>query len=248
MNKKELKTVKEVSDLVGVTTRTLHYYDEIGLLSPKNITEAGYRLYDDNDLSRLQQILFFKEMDFGLKKIKEVMDNENYNKADVLVRQREILDLKRKRLENIIKLIDENLEGEDNMSFKEFDMNEIEALQDKFKEEVEERWGKSEAYKESVAKTSKYSKNDWQNINEEGDKIFKAIADNMDKSPNSKEVQELIKKWQDHITKNFYNCTPEILLGLGEMYVSDERFTKNIDKHGKGLSEFMNEAIKSYCK
>lgn len=247
MNKNNMKTVKEVSKIVGVSVRTLHYYDEIELLSPKNVTESGYRLYDEADLIRLQQILFFKEMDFDLKTVKEIMDNPNYDKVDVLVKQREILDLKRKRINNLIKLIDKNLEGDEDMSFKEFNMNEIEELQEKFKEEVEERWGKTKAYKESVSKTSKYNKNDWQSINEAGDQILKEIAANMDKDPSSDEVQGLIKKWQDHITKNFYNCTNDILLGLGEMYVLDERFTQNIDKFGKGLSEFINEGIKYYC-
>lgn len=248
MNKNNMKTVKEASKIAGVSVRTLHYYDEIGLLSPENVTESGYRLYDEADLIRLQQILFFKEMDFDLKTVKEIMDNPNYDKVDVLVKQREILDLKRKRINNLIKLIDKNLEGDEDVSFKEFNMNEIEELQEKFKEEVEERWGKTKAYKESISKTSKYNKNDWQSINEAGDQIFKEIAANMDKDPGSDLVQGLIKKWQDHITKNFYNCTKDILLGLGEMYVLDERFTENIDKFGKGLSEFINEGIKYYCR
>lgn len=248
MNKNNMKTVKEVSKTVGVSVRTLHYYDEIGLLSPKNTTEAGYRLYDDEDLSRLQQILFFKEMDFDLKTVKEIMDNPNYDKVDVLVKQRELLDLKKKRIDGLINLIDKNLEGDVEMSFKEFNMNEIEELQEKFKEEVEERWGKTNAYKESVKKTSKYNKNDWKNIKVAGDDIFKEMAANMDKDPSSDEVQALIRKWQDHITKNFYSCTNDILLGLGEMYVMDERFTNNIDRFGKGLSEFINKGIKYYCK
>lgn len=248
MNKNTMKTVKEVSKIAGVSVRTLHYYDEIGLLSPKSITEAGYRLYDEEELSKLQQILFFKEMDFDLKTVKYIMDNPNYDKVDVLVKQREILNLKRQRIDNLIKLIDKNLEGHEDMSFKEFNMSEVEKLQEKFKVEVEERWGKTKAYKESTSKTSKYNKNDWKNINEAGDVIFKEIAANMDKSPSSLEIQALIKKWQDYITKNFYNCTNDILLGLGEMYVLDERFTVNIDKFGKDLSQFINEGIKYYCR
>lgn len=144
-------------------------------------------------------------------------------------------------------LIDEKLEGGTSMNFKAFDMKEIERAQEEFKEEVELRWGQSDAYKESTRRTSQYKKEDWQNIMGDAENIFKALARHRGKSVESKEVQDLIEAWQAHITKNFYECTPEILNGLGDMYVMDERFKHHIDQYGEGLAEFMDDAIKYYC-
>ncbi|GAA0181506.1 MerR family transcriptional regulator [Clostridium sediminicola] len=241
-------TVKQVAKLTGITVRTLHYYDEIGLLVPSNISQAGYRLYDDENLQRLQQILFFREIDFGLKDIKETIDNPNFDKTKALEKHKELLELKRDRMDRLIELVNKTLEGEKKMSFKEFDMKEIKRVQEKYKEEVEERWGGTEAYKESERKTSKYGKEEWEEISKDSERIYKGFIDNMDKEVSSPEVQNYVKEWKNHITKYFYNCTKEILAGLGQMYIADERFTKNIDKYGEGLAEFMSKAIAYYCK
>lgn len=240
-------TIKEIAKLVGVSKRTLHYYDEIGLLSPADTTEAGYRLYSDKDLERLQQIMFFKELGFELKLIKEILSSSSFDKKEALTHHRKILLLKKNRIENLINLVDKTLEGERIMSFKEFDMTEINEAQEKYKAEVEERWGSSEAYAESVKKTAKYSKEDWAKITVEAEDIYKALVANMDKLPESTETQALIEQWQEHITKYYYKCTKEILAGLGQMYVADKRFKKNIDKYGQGLADYMSKAIKIYC-
>ncbi|SHH95546.1 MerR family transcriptional regulator [Clostridium grantii] len=241
-------TVKQVAKLTGITVRTLHYYDEIALLTPATITEAGYRLYNDENLERLQQILFFREIDFELKNIKEILDNPDFDKVKALEKHKKLLELKRNRMEKLITLVDKTLKGEKEMSFKEFDMNEINKVKEKYKEEAKERWGDTEAYKESNRKTSKYGKEDWEEISKDSAIIYKGFADNMDKEVSSPEVQHFVQEWQNHITKYFYNCTKEILAGLGEMYVADERFTKNIDKYGEGLAEFMSKAIYYYCR
>ena len=133
------------------------------------------------------------------------------------------------------------------MSFKEFDMTEIEATKEKYAKEVKERYGKTDAYKEYEVKTKNYDKDKWNDVNTEANEIFKTFADNKDKAPESEEVQELVKRWQDCITNNYYNCTKEILASLGLMYVNDERFKENIDKYGEGTSEFMAKAIEIYC-
>ena len=241
-------TVKQVAKLTGITVRTLHYYDEIGLLTPATITEAGYRLYNDENLERLQQILFFREIDFELKNIKEILDNPDFDKVKALEKHKKLLELKRNRMEKLITLVDKTLKGEKEMSFKEFDMNEINKVKEEYKEEAKERWGDTDAYKESNRKTSKYGKEDWEEISKDSARIYKGFADNMDKEVSSPEVQHFVQEWQNHITKYFYNCTKEILAGLGEMYVADERFTKNIDKYGEGLAEFMSKAIYYYCR
>ena len=239
--------ISEVAKLTGITVRTLHYYDEIGLLKPSEITEAGYRLYSREDLEILQQILFFRELDFPLSQIKEIMNNPNYDKEEALKKQKELLIQLRQRIEGLIKLIEKRIEGDNNMSFKEFDMNEIEENKKKYAKEVKERWGTSKAYEESEKKTSSYNKEKWGDINQETSEIFKGFAELRNSDPGSEEVQELVRRWQKYITDNFYTCTNEILSGLGLMYVEDERFKENLDKNGEGTAKLMAEAIKIYC-
>lgn len=239
--------INEVAKLTGVTVRTLHYYDEIGLLKPSKITEAGYRIYDENDLFTLQQILFFKELDFPLTEIKNIMQIPSFDKLKALKAHKELLTKKRERIDKLITLVDNTIKGECDMSFKEFNMTEIENMKEKYAKEVKERWGNSSAYKESEKKTKNYSKEQWQKIDEKSRDIFKAFAANMDKDAHSKEVQELVKEWHNFITTNFYNCTNEILKCLGIMYVEDERFKKNIDQNGHGTAEFISKAISIYC-
>lgn len=222
--------ISEVAKLTGITVRTLHYYDEIGLLKPSEITEAGYRLYSREDLEILQQILFFRELDFPLSQIKEIMNNPNYDKEEALKKQKELLIQQRQRIEGLIKLIEKRIEGDNNMSFKEFDMNEIEENKKKYAKEVKERWGTSKAYEESEKKTSSYNKEKWGDINQETSEIFKGFAELRNSDPGSEEVQELVRRWQKYITDNFYTCTNEILSGLGLMYVEDERFKENLCK------------------
>lgn len=239
--------ISEVAKLTGITVRTLHYYDEIGLLKPSEITEAGYRLYSREDLEILQQILFFRELDFPLSQIKEIMNNPNYDKEEALKKQKELLIQQRQRIEGLIKLIEKRIEGDNNMSFKEFDRNEIEENKKKYAKEVKERWGTSKAYEESEKKTSSYNKEKWGDINQETSEIFKGFAELRNSDPGSEEVQELVRRWQKYITDNFYTCTNEILSGLGLMYVEDERFKENLDKNGEGTAKLMAEAIKIYC-
>ncbi len=240
--------ISEVAKLTGISVRTLHYYDEIGLLHPDEITEAGYRLYNNRSLGRLQQILFFRELGFALKEIQKILSNPAFDQSKALANHKKLLLLKRSRLDDLIALVDKTLKGESEMSFKEFDMSEIEAAQQKYAKEAEERWGGTEAYKESARRTKGYGKEDWARISAESERIYKAFAASMNQSPASPEVQRLVADWQALITKNFYDCSKEILSGLGKMYVADERFTKNIDKYGDGLAEFISRAIAEYCK
>jgi DNA-binding transcriptional MerR regulator len=240
--------IHEVAKLTGISVRTLHYYDQIGLLHPGEVTEAGYRIYGEKDLEILQQILFFRELNFALKDIKELICNPAFDKRKALENHRKLLLLKRRRLSDLIDLVDKTLKGDTDMSFQEFDMSEIEAAQKQYADEVKEKWGNTDAYTESVQKSAKYSKADWAAISADADEIYKNFSANMDKAPDAPAVQKLVADWQAHITKYYYNCTKEILAGLGEMYVMDERFTKNIDRHGKGLASFISRAIAAYCK
>ncbi|WP_090245321.1 MerR family transcriptional regulator [Eubacterium barkeri] len=239
--------INEVAKLTGVTVRTLHYYDEIGLLKPSETTAAGYRLYNSTVLETLQQILFFRELDFSLKDIKEIMTDPNYDKANALTKHRELLLQKRSRIDDLIGLLDNTLKGERDMSFKQFDNTEFEATKKKYATEVKERWGNTAAYAESEEKTSSYDQTQWKMLSGEGEAILQAFGENRNIQPDSNEAQILVKKWQDYITANFYNCTKEILSCLGLMYIGDERFTQKIDQNGKGTAEFMAAAIEVFC-
>lgn len=240
--------INEVAKLTGITVRTLHYYDEIGLLRPSKLTESGYRIYDEDSLEMLQQILFFRELDFSLNQIKEIIENPNYDKSQALTKQKELLMKKRDRLEQLIALVNRTIEGEQPMSFQEFDMTEIEKMKKQYAAEVKERWGDTEAYVQSEEKTSKYNKEQWKFLQGEGDAILRQFGENRNDRPDGEVAQQLVKKWQDYITASYYNCTDEILSGLGQMYVADERFTKNIDKYGEGTAEFMAKAIKVFVE
>lgn len=240
--------INEVAKLTGVTTRTLHYYDEIGLLKPSEVTSAGYRLYNDEALETLQQILFFRELEFSLDDIKEIMSDPHYDRTDALAKQRDLLMHKRARLDGLIDLVDNTLRGEEDMSFKQFDMTEIEAAKTKYAAEVKARWGDTAAYAESEEKTGGYDEAQWKALSGEGQAILQEFGERRDLPPDSREAQALVKKWQSYITANFYNCTKEILSCLGLMYIGDERFTRNIDKNGEGTAAFMAGAIEFYCR
>lgn len=253
-SEKKLYKIKEVSNLAGVTVRTLHHYDAINLLKPCYISDSGYRFYGNEELEKLQQILFFRELDFSLDKIKDILNSPDFDKAHCLGIHRQLLIEKRQRLDNIIASLDKtliSLEGGTEMSkkemFKPFEMKDIEEHKARYAKETEERYGNSDAYKESQKKTSKYGKADWENIMSEAGEIYSSLAKLMDRDPSDKDVQILVEQWRNHITKNFYNCTPEIFRGLALMYTADERFTENIDKYGEGLAQFLSDAMIIYC-
>ena len=235
--------IREFAEFTGVSVRTLHYYDEIGLLTPAFVDrDTGYRFYDENSILRMQEILFYRELDFSLKRIQEILESPNYNRTEALKEQKHLLTLKKERLERLISVIDDSVKGENVM--KAFDNSEFE----KYKSEAEEKWGNTDAYKEHKERTQNYTKQKWNDLAEGMDLIMEefAICMKRDEKPDSPEAQKLVKMLQSHITENYYLCTNEILAGLGKMYVADERFKKNIDKHGDGTAEFISEAIGVY--
>ncbi len=242
-------SVKEFAELTGVSVRTLHYYDEIKLLKPAEIDEKnGYRFYDKTALERMQEILFYRELDFPLKSICKILSSPDYDKQKALTQQKKLLILKKERLERIISAIDNAEESEAVM--KALNNNDYEVARKQYEAEAKERWGKTDAYKEHTEKTKDYSKDKWQSVTDGLDGIFGEFAECMKSgnAPDSEAAKALAEKLQKHITDNFYTCTNEILSGLGQMYVCDERFTQNIDKHGIGTAEFVNKAIIEYCK
>lgn len=241
-------SIGEAAKLSHVSVRTLHYYDEIGLLKPVETNDSGYRFYDEKALEKLQIILFFRELEFSLKDISKIMSQPYYDKKESLLKQKELLKLKRERIDRLIALIDDTIKGDNDMSFKQFDNMEFKNLRDKYAEEAEKLYRKTDAYKESEEKAKKYSREDWNTISKEAENIMSEFYSKKDCNVDSDEVYMLVEKWRNHITKYYYNCTKEILQGLGLMYVNDERFKNNIDKHREGTAEFMAKAIDAYCK
>lgn len=240
--------IKEFADFTGVSVRTLHYYDEIGLLRPAIVDEhTGYRFYDEQSLERMQEILFYRELDFSLKSICTILSSPDYDKEKALKEQKRLLILKKERLDRIIEALEKHQKGETLM--KAFDNSEFEANRKEYELEAKEKWGQTESYAEYEKKAKGYSKEKQNELEKGLDAIFEEFAACMRSKAetDSDEAQALVKKLQDYITGNYYTCTKPILAGLGKMYVADERFRNNIDKHGEGTAEFVNDAIEIFC-
>lgn len=240
-----MMTVNEVSRLTGVSIRTLHYYDKIGLLHPTGTTASGYRLYDDTALERLQHILLFRELQFPLKDIREILDSPVFDRNRALTQQIELLELKKEHLENLIDLARGiKMIGVKRLDFSVFDTKKI----DEYAKQAKASWGNSAAWKEFEEKNKTRTPEDMQKINIAFMAIFAEFGKLLDEAPEENAVQNLVKKLQDFITEHFYTCTPEILQGLGQMYAGGGEMTENIDKFsGKGTAGFVAAAIDVYC-
>ncbi len=240
-----MMTVKKVSEITGVSVRTLHYYDEIRLLVPAVTTESGYRMYDASNLERLQQILLFKELEFSLNDIKNIIDSPDFDRKKAISEQIELLTLKKEHFENLISFAKQIKEkGVYEMDFKVFDESKIES----YKKEAKNQWGNTDAYREYENKTVDYSKEKQKKLADDMMEIFKEFGGNINKSASDPCVQALVKKLKEFITANFYTCTNEILAGLGKMYASGGEMTENIDlAGGEGTAVFTAKAIEIFC-
>lgn len=240
-----MRTVKEVSKITGISVRTLHHYDAIGLLKPTKVTEAGYRMYDDTALGRLQSILLFRELQFPLKQIRAILDSPDFDPAEAIARQIGLLELQRRRIGELIAFAREiQSKGVTTMNFDVFDRKEME----KYKEEVAAKWGNTKAYREFQQKEAAREEGSYGRIAEELMAMFSELGGLKQLSPDADEVQKKISALQKFITDNYYECTDEILRGLGQMYAEDERFRKNIDRAGgEGTAVFASRAIAVYC-
>ena len=241
-----MKTVKQVSEISGVSVRTLHHYDAIGLLKPTRVTDAGYRLYDDSALAQLQRILLFRELQFPLKEIKEILDNPTFDPAAALEQQIHLLELQRQHLDDLIthaKLLQQK--GMTFMNFTPFDRSEMET----YAAEAKARWGSTNAYKEYEKKTVGQTANQAQSAANGLMEIFTRIGNLRHLSPACDDAQALIAELQAYITAHYYTCTKQILRGLGQMYIAGDSMTENIDKAGgAGTAEFAHAAIEIFCK
>ncbi len=240
-----MMTVHEVSELTGVSIRALHHYDRIGLLHPAEVTGAGYRLYDDTALERLQCILLFKELQFSLKEIKDILDSPDFDYSRALDQQITLLQMKKEHLENLINLAREIKQiGVKKLDFTVFNTKKM----DEYAKRAKESWGQTPEYREFEEKSKDRTKEDerklWAGLME----IFTEFGSMKGSSPSGSEAQALVKKLQDYITEYFYTCSDEILAALGNMYAGGGEMTDNINHAGgEGTAEFAAQAIKVYC-
>ncbi len=241
-----MMTVNEVSKLTGVSIRTLQYYDTIGLLPPTEYTEAGYRLYDDIALERLQQILLFKELEFSLKEIKDIIDAPNFDREKALEQQIELLILRKEHINNFIDFARKiKTIGVNKMDLTVFDKKKIED----YTKQAKEQWGHTSAYQEYEEKAKEMSDTQKKDVINSFMLIFAEFGKMKEQDAASDLVQSQVKKLQDFITEHYYTCTKDILSGLGKMYASGGEFTENIDSYGgEGTACFVARAIEVYCK
>ena len=241
-----MKTVTDIAKITGVSVRTLHHYDAIGLLKPTGVTEAGYRLYDDTALERLYLILLFRELEFPLKEIQGILDAPDFDRNRILERQVELLKAKANHLQTLIHLANGiKLIGVKHLEFNNWNPKKI----DEYQAQAETLYGKTEAWQEYTQKAKNRTKEQNKNLNDKVMDFFVELGKIKHLSPDSMEAQTWVKELQTFFTENFYTCTPQILKGLGEMYAGGGSMTENIDAAGgKGTGAFALEAIKIYCK
>lgn len=235
--------IREFAELAGVSVRTLHYYDEIGLLQPASVDrQTGYRFYDESSLLRMQEILFYRELDFPLKSIQEILSSPRYDKQKALKEQKTLLRLKKERLERLIAAIDGAMKGENVM--KVFDNSKME----QYMEEAKARWSKTEAWQEYEKKSAGRTAQTERDLGEQMMEFFVRFGALRGEDPDSEPVQQVVAALQQFITDNYYTCTKEILRNLGQMYTAIGSMKDNIDaRGGAGTAELAACAIEIYC-
>lgn len=240
-----MMTVHEVSRFAGVSIRTLQYYDKIGLLHPAGYTDAGYRLYDDTELERLQHILLFRELEFPLKDIRAILDSPDFDRSKALEQQIELLKLKKEHLDNLINFaLGIKMLGVKYMDFTVFDKSRL----DEYSKRVKEQWGNTPEYKEFAERTKNRSDKEDKLLADRFMLLFKEAGEIRNTDPASSKAQDLVKRIQNFITENMYTCSDKILKGLGKMYSGGGDLTKSIDAYGgEGTGEFVDKAIRIYC-
>lgn len=241
-----MMTVCEVSALAGVSVRALHHYHQIGLLSPAKISEAGYRLYDDAALERLQHILLFRELGFSLKEIREILDSSDFDRNRALDQQIALLQMKKEHLENLIALARGiKMTGVKNLDFTAFDTKKIDA----YARQAKESWGHTPEFRQFEEKAKGRTKEQERSVSVELMGILAKFGGMQQLDPAGSAAQEQVKRLQDFITKHFYDCSDEILFSLGQMYAGGGSMTENIDRAGgAGTAAFAFRAIEAHCR
>ena len=250
---KAMYRVGELAAIAGVSVRTLHLYDQKGLVSPSGRTASGYRLYGGTDLLRLQQVLFYRELDFSLDDNEKALDTPGYDNIAALRRHRRLLEMKAERLLTLMGTIDRtirSLNGEDDMLtdkelYEGFDDETIE----RYEREAKANWGGTDAYEQSRRRVRAMSKEQWQVVKARGEEITLAFAKlyMAGKSPTGPEAMEVCTRWAGHL-RAFYDPTPEIIEGLGAMYADHPEFRATYEKYAPGLADWLKPAMAAYAR
>lgn len=242
-------TVKQLSAMAGVSVRTLHHYDAIGLLAPEIRGESRYRYYGQTELLRLQQILFYRELEYPLKEIKQILDDPEFDLVESLEFHRKALKKRAGRLRQLLTTIDKTivqLKNQTEMISEEdmYDGFSKEDVQEMRKEAID-AWGEDQV-KAVEEKVKTMSKDEWKGVQSEGDAISRRLGEMMNLPPADKSVQQEIAKHHKHLC-TFYEVSEERYRALAKMYVEDDRFRKHYDAFAVGLSDFLEKAIEVYC-
>jgi DNA-binding transcriptional MerR regulator len=242
-------TVGQVAHLSGVTVRTLHHYDEIGLLSPTERTPAGYRVYTDTDLERLRRILFYRELGFALDEIATILADPESDAAAHLRRQHRLLRERIERLQAMIAALEKEMEayqmGMQLTPEEQFEVFGTDKVGGEWAEEAEQRWGDTDEFRESQRRAATYSKADWVTIKEEGDAGLRDFVEAMrsGQPADGEPAMDLAEAHRQYICRWFYDCGYEMHRCLAQMYVADERFTKTYNDAADGLAQYVHDAI-----
>jgi DNA-binding transcriptional MerR regulator len=240
-----MRTVSEVAELTGVTVRTLHHYDELGLLRPSERSDAGYRLYSYDDLARLREILIWRRLGFSLNEIRSLLDDPAYDRPSALERQRELVRAEIERLATLAAAVEEAIDAElsgtrleETTMFERFDPSE-------YDDEVRECWGHTDAYRESARRTREYGDAEWEEIRREAAEIVVGLVELMraGELATGEAARALAERHREHLSRWFYPCSPSMHRALGDMYVADERFARTYEREAEGLADYFRDAI-----
>jgi MerR family transcriptional regulator, thiopeptide resistance regulator len=242
--------VGEVARLAGVTVRTLHHYDRIGLLTPSERTTAGYRRYTPSDLDRLHRILVYRELGFPLEEVATLLDAPDADPAAHLRRQHRLLRNRLERTQAMVAAVEKEMEAQQmGISLTPEERFEIfgDGFSEEYQAEAEERWGDTEAWAQSQRRTAAYSKEDWLAIKAEQDDVERRFASALAAGvpADSEQAMDVAEEHRQHISRWFYDCPPEMHAGLGRMYIEDERFTAHYEQTAPGLAQYVSTAVQA---
>jgi DNA-binding transcriptional MerR regulator len=242
--------VGQVAQLAGVTARTLHHYDRIGLLTPSERTAAGYRQYTASDLDRLHRILVYRELGFPLEEVATLLDDPDADPAAHLRRQLRLLRDRLERNRSMVAAVEKELEAyQMGIQLTPEERFEVFGENDpaQYDAEAEQRWGETDAYKESQRRASSYTKEDWLRIKAEGEDVERRFAETLQSGvpADSEQAMDIAEEHRQQISRNFYDCPPEMHAGLGRMYVEDERFTAHYEQRAPGLAQYVSTAVQA---
>ena len=241
--KKRQFAVKDIVQITGITSRTLHYYDKIDLLKPNHLTDKGYRLYDQSSLEKLQTILFLKELDFSLKEIADILKLARQEQIEIVKQQRQALLNRKQRLETMIEAVDDYVSGKSISQLELFDHDSVLSLKEQYANEASFLYGETDSYKEYHATFGALSPEEQQACYQSMEAVFVQLAAHADQNPSSDEVQQLIATWKSNLIQ-FMSCDDELLACIATTYKSDGRFSSYFAQYGReDFADFLYEAM-----